>query len=220
MGLLLFILIYLFIIILVLLAMILFIPVIYSVEGAKEERYFLDIKISWLGNIINVNMNKEENKKIEFFISIFGLRIPLHDSEKVKKRSKKGEIKKQERKRKKTKKEFKKYFSFLQQSFLNKAFLLVKKVLKHILPKKYRLHLIYGFEDPADTGMLTGLFFVLFPNISNSDMIKIYPVFDEELIQGEMCIKGRIIIAVLIYYFLKFYFAQGVRQMIKKIRNK
>ena len=220
MGLVLFILIYLFIIIFVLLAMILFIPVIYSVEGAKEERYFLDIKISWLGNIVNVNVNKEENKKIDFFISIFGLHIPLHDSKKAKKRSKKGEIKKQKRKREKTKKEFKKYFSFFQRSFLDKSFLLVKKVLKHILPKKYRLHLIYGFEDPADTGMLTGIFFMLFPNISNSDMIKIYPVFDEELIQGEMSIKGRIIIAVLIYYFLQFYFAQGVRQMIKKIRNK
>jgi len=46
MGLVLFIPIYLFIIIFVLLAMILFISVIYSVEGAKGERYFLDIKIS------------------------------------------------------------------------------------------------------------------------------------------------------------------------------
>ena len=220
MGLVLFILIYLFIIIFVLLAMMLFIPVIYSVEGAKEERYFLDIKISWLGNIVNVNVNKEENKKIDFFISIFGLHIPLHDSKKAKKRSKKGEIKKQERKREKTKKEFKKYFSFFQRSFLDKSFLLVKKVLKHILPKKYRLHLIYGFEDPADTGMLTGIFFMLFPNISNSDMIKIYPVFDEELIQGEMSIKGRIIIVVLIYYFIQFYFAQGIRQTIRRLRNK
>jgi len=200
--------------------MILFIPVIYSVDGTKEELYFLTVRISWLGNIINVNVNKEENEKIEFLMGIFGFRIPLNESKKIKKRSKKGEIKKQEIKRKKKKKEFKKYFSFFQRSFLDKLFLLVKKVLRHVLPKKYRLHLIYGFEDPADTGMLTGLFFMLFPNISNSDMMKISPIFDEELIQGEVSIKGRIIIAVLIYYFLQFYFAQGVRQMIKKIRNK
>ena len=215
MGLVLYILIYFFLILLILFTMLILIPIVYSVEAAKEEHYFLDLKISWLGNIINVKVNKEEHKKMDFFISIVGLRIPLHDRKKVQKRSKKGE-----RTKEKTKKELNKYFSFFQRSFLDKSFLLVKKVLKHILPKKYRLHLIYGFEDPADTGILTGIFFMLFPNISNSDMIKIYPVFDEELIQGEMSIKGRIIIAVLIYYFLQFYFAQGVRQMIKKIRNK
>jgi len=220
MGLVLFILIYLFIIILVLFAMLILIPIVYSAEAAKEEYYFLDLKISWLGNIINVKVNKEEHKKMDFFISIFGLHIPLHDRKKVQKRSKKGERKKQERKRKKTKQELNKYFSFFQRSFLDQSFLLLKKVLKHILPKKFYLHLIYGFEDPADTGMLTGLFYLLFPNISNSDMMKINPVFDEECIQGEVSIKGRIILAVLIYYFLQFYFAQGVRQMIKKIRNK
>ena len=220
MGLVLYILISFFLILLILFTMLILIPIVYSVEGAKEERYFLDLKISWLGNIINVKVNKEEHKKMDFFISIVGLHIPLHDRKKVQKRSKKGERKKQERKRKKTKQELNKYFSFFQRSFLDQSFLLLKKVLKHILPKKFYLHLIYGFEDPADTGMLTGLFYLLFPNISNSDMMKINPVFDEELIQGEMSIKGRIILAVLIYYFLQFYFAQGVRQMIKKIRNK
>ena len=87
------------------------------------------------------------------------------------------------------------------------------------MPKEYRLYLIYGFEDPADTGMLTGLFFMLFPNTSNSDIMKIHPVFDKEVIQGEISIKGRIIVAVIIYYFLQFYFAEGIRQMIRKIRK-
>ena len=87
------------------------------------------------------------------------------------------------------------------------------------MPKEYRLYLIYGFEDPADTGILTGLIFLLFPNIPNSGMIKINPIFDEELMQGEINIKGRIIVAVIIYYFLQFYFAEGIRQMIRKIRK-
>jgi len=220
MGLVIYILIYLFIIIFVLLAMILFIPIVYSVEGVKEENYFFAIRINWLGKIISILVNKEENKKIDFFITIFGFHIPLHDSKKAKKRSKKKEIKEQDKPRKKVKKDFNSYFSFFQRSFLDKSFLLVRRVLRHVLPKKFYLHLIYGFEDPADTGMLTGLFYLLFPNISNSDIIKIHPAFDEELIQGEISIKGRIIIAVITYYFLQFYFSQGIRQAIKKIRNK
>ena len=220
MGLVLYILIYLFLIIFVLLAMIIFVPIVYSVEGVKEDHYLFAFRISWLGKIINIIVNKQENKKIDFFLVIFGFHIPLSDSKRIKKRNKKGEIKKQRRKRKKTKKGINSYYSFFQRPLIDKSFLLGKRVLGHVFPKKYYLHLIYGFEDPADTGMLTGLFYVIFPNIANSDMMKLHPVFDEEIIQGEINIKGRIIVAVLIYYFLQFYFAQGIRQTIRKIRNK
>ncbi len=220
MGLVLHVLIILFLIILIFFAMIIFIPIGYSIEGIKEEHYFFTLRISWLWKIINIIGNKEENKKIDFFLVIFGFRIPLHYSKKAKKGTKKKEIKKQEKTKKKRKKEFSKYFGFFQRPLLDKSFQLVKKVLGHVMPKKYYLHLIYGFEDPADTGMLTGLFFILFPNISNSDMIKIYPVFNEELIQGEISINGRIIIVVIIYYFLQFYFTEGIRQTIRKIRNR
>ena len=200
--------------------MIIFIPVVYSIEGIKEEDYFFTLRISWLGRMINFIVNKEEHKKMDFFLTIFGFRVTLQDRKKVQEKKKKGEIKKREKKRKKAKQEFNKYFGFFQRSLLDKLFLFIKRVIGHILPKKYRLHLLYGFEDPADTGMLTGLFFILFPTIPNSDMMKINPVFDKEMIQGEITIKGRIIIVVLIYYFIQFYFAQGIRQTIKKIRNK
>ncbi|MFW6135020.1 MAG: DUF2953 domain-containing protein [Elusimicrobiota bacterium] len=200
--------------------MIIFIPVVYSIEGAKEESYFFTLRISWLGKMISFILNKEEYKKMDFFLTIFGFRITLQDHKKIQKKRKKGEIKKRERKRKKEKQNINKYFSFFQRSFLDQSFRLIRRVFRHIMPKEYHFHLIYGFEDPADTGMLTGLFYLLFPTIFNTDMMKINPVFDKEMIQGEISIKGRIIIFVLIYYFLQFYFARGIRQTIRKIRNK
>ncbi len=220
MGLLLYVLITLFLILLILFAMIIFIPIVYSIKGAKEECYFLTLRISWLWKIINFIVNKEEHKKMDFFLTIFGFRVTLQDRKKVQEKRKKGEIKKLESKRKKAKQEINKYFSFFQRSFLDQSFRLIRRVFKHIIPKEYSLHLIYGFEDPADTGMLTGLFYLLFPSIYNSDMMKINPVFDKEMIQGEIGIKGRIIIVVLIYYFIQFYFAQGIRQAIRRLRNK
>lgn len=220
MGLLLYVLITLFLILLVLFAMIIFIPIVYSIEGAKQERYFFALRISWLGKIINLVVNKEEHEKMDFFLTIFGFRITIQDRKKVSKKREKGKLKKEEIKKKNVKQDLNKYFSLFQRSFLDQSFRLTRRVFRHIMPKEYRLHLIYGFEDPADTGMLTGLFNLLFPSISNSDMMKINPVFDKEMIQGEISIKGRIIIAVLIYYFIQFYFAQGIRQTIRKIRNK
>ena len=220
MGLLLYVLITLFLILLILFAMIIFIPIVYSIEGAKEECYYLTLRISWLWKIFNFIVNKEEYKKMDFFLTIFGFRVTLQDRKKVKeKKKKKGEIKKLESKRKKAKQKINKYLSFFQRSFLDQSFRLIRRVFRHIIPKEYSMHLIYGFEDPADTGMLTGFFYLLFPTIHNSDMMKINPVFDKEMIQGEISIKGRIIIVVLIYYFIQFYFAQGIRQTIRKIRN-
>lgn len=220
MGFVFYLLLYLFIILLILFAIIIFIPVVYSVEGEKEEYYFLLVRISWLFSLISFIANKEENNKIEFFLKIFGLRINLRGLKKVKKQEKKKEIKKAEKKKQTTKKPFNRYFCFFQQSFLDQAFRLIRRIFRHIKPKEYFLHLIYGFEDPADTGILTGIFYLLFPNISYRDTIRIQPVFEEEIIKGEINIKGRLIIAFLMCYFIQFYFAHGVRQTIRKIRNK
>jgi len=212
--------IYTLLFLLIVFAMIIFIPIVYSVEGEKEEYYFLIIRIGLLFSLINLIVHKEENKKKEFSLKIFGFQINLRDDKKAQKLKKKGDIKKEERKRKKAKQENSRSIIFFLKPFLNESFRLARRVLRHIMPKEYRINLIYGFEDPADTGILTGFFYLLFPNVSFSEMIKIQPVFDEEIIQGRINIKGRVIVVILMYYFIQYYFACGVRQTIKKIRNK
>jgi hypothetical protein len=215
-----YVLLYLIPILLILFAMIIFIPVVYSVEGEKEEYYFLLVKISWLFSLIKLIAKKEENKKIEFFLKIFGFQISLRNFKKVQKQEKKKEIKKAGQKKQITKKPLNRYFNFFQQSFMSQTLRLIRRIFRHIKPKVNRLYLNYGFEDPADTGILTGFFYMLFPNSSYNNTIKIQPVFGEEIIEGEISIKGRIIIAFLMCYFIQFYFAHGVRQTIRKIKNK
>src|SRR5690606_28469891 len=100
----LYLLLYLFLILLILIAAIIFIPVVYSVQGEKEEYYFLLMRISWLFSLINLIAIKEDSKKIEFFLKIFGFRINLIDFRKVQKQQKKKEIKKVEQKKQTTKK--------------------------------------------------------------------------------------------------------------------
>ena len=112
-----------------------------------------------------------------------------------------------------------KYFSLFHQSFLTPLFKFLRRLFRHVLPRKYRFHLIYGCSDAADTGMLSGFIAMLWPYIPHDDRV-IRPVFDEEVIRGELNLEGRIIIAVILYYFLQFYFAKGIRQTIRKIRKK
>jgi hypothetical protein len=53
MGFMLYALITLLLILLILFALIIFVPIAYSVEGVKEDQYFFTIRISWLWKIIN-----------------------------------------------------------------------------------------------------------------------------------------------------------------------
>jgi len=215
MGIFLLILKYFLIFILAFFLMILFTPGYFSLNGIKKERYFFSFSMSWLWKIFSIVINKEENQKIDNSIIIFGLRVPITHFEK-KKRSKAKDLEKQEKKEK----DYTKYFSLFNQSFLEQSVILIRRSFKHILPIKYQCCLLYGFQDPADTGILTGFFAMVLPYIPDNDSVKIQPVFDKEIIQGKVIFKGRIILAVLIYYFLQFYFSRGVRQTIKKIRKK
>lgn len=192
--------------------MILFVPFGYYLDGSKEDFFMIHIEFSWLLNAIKLIGKKEENKQFVFFLDIFGIRIPFH---KTKKEGKPNERMKKEKKKKS--KKLSHYFHLFKQTFLNELFRFVKRVSRHIFPRKYHLSLTYGFEDPANTGMLNGFILMMFPNIYHSDMIKLYPSFEEEIISGEIIIQGRIIIGVILYYFLCFYFTGRIRQIIRKI---
>ena len=205
---------------LILLGMILFIPVYYSLEGIKKEQYFISFRISWLWKIIAFIISKEENKKTASYIGIFGFRISIPDSGRKKERAETEDKRKKEKAKKKKKKNYTRYFSLFHRSLLKKVLLFVRRVLRHILPGKYRCQLIFGCEDPADTGLLAGLFAMVLPYVPHRDMIMLHPVFDEEVFQGEISIQGRIVLAVIANYALQFYFARGIRSAIRIIREK
>ena len=211
---------YLMIFLLILLGMILFIPVYYSLEGIKKEQYFISFRISWLWKMIAFIISKEENKKTASYIGIFGFRILIRDSGRKKERAETEDKRKKEKAKKKKKKNYTRYFSLFQRSLPKKILQFVRRVLRHVLPRKYRIHLIYGCEDPADTGILAGFLAMVLPGIPHRDMILIQPVFDEEIFEGEISIQGRIVLAVIAYYALQFYFARGIRSAIRIIREK
>lgn len=206
----------LFFFILILLALILFVPILYALEGIKQDDYFFSADICWLWKLLGIRVKKEENKRIETHLSLFGITIPV----KSMKGSKRREKKKETSKLKRLKKRGTRFVTVFHRPFLRALLMLVRRLLWHILPKKYRIHLIYGCADPADTGILAGILSMVLTSIPNRDMIIIQPVFDDEIIQGEINIKGRIILAVIIYSFLRFYFARGIRQAIREIRKK
>jgi len=169
---------YLLITLLFLLIIILFIPVVYSLDGIKNEYSFFSFRLSWPGKILSILIKKEENQTLDTCIVIFGFRISINNIGKKKQRVK---IKDKE-KQKILKKVNTKYLSIVHQSFLTQLFIFLRRLFRHILPRKFRFHLIYGFEDAADTGMLSGFIAILLPYILNDDIV-LRPAFLEILFE-------------------------------------
>ncbi len=91
------------------------------------------------------------------------------------------------------------------------------RILKAIKPRKYRLYLLYGFEDAALTGEITGLLAVLFAEAGKN--VVFIPDFDQPTIQGDFFFRGRIRLLTIVIVLWRLYFNKNFRRFFKEIRN-
>ena len=108
--------------------------------------------------------------------------------------------------------------AFIKDEDNRRTFGLLKKqvfaLLKHILPRKVRGKVRFGFDDPYTTGqILTWIspFYGLYAK--NLQMI---PVFEEKALEGELSLKGRIRIGTLIVIALRMFMDKNFRKLLKK----
>ena len=86
-------------------------------------------------------------------------------------------------------------------------------VLKNIKPKKISGSIKYGSTDPYDMGKVMTIYSILFPLIH--DKIQMVPDYENDIMDGDIYIKGRITLAVVVYALIKVYFNKDFRRMIK-----
>jgi len=198
---------YILLILLVTLMAVLFIPIFFYLRANKNADLYLSISINWFFNAITIHLEKKGTEELTIDLKIFGIRIPTQ-IKKVKKE-----------KRVKIKKEKKYDYKYLiNKLFLNKIFRLIQKVIKHIAPREFRTRLLYGFDNPADTGILCG-FFAMFSHYFSQYDIKLYPFFDRQILEGEIFLKGRIFFCVIVYYVLEVVLSRTFWKTIKRVRK-
>ena len=83
----------------------------------------------------------------------------------------------------------------------NKIKPVLKKLLKHILPKYVSGYINFGLDDPADTGMLLGIIAALCIPIPRK--LRVCPDFSEKRFECDVKLSGRIVIIVLLAYVIK-----------------
>ncbi len=87
-------------------------------------------------------------------------------------------------------------------------------ILKHIAPKKVKGHIRYGFDEPCTTGQVTG-YLSLLPFVYQKGF-SLEPDFRERVVEGNITLKGRIILGYLARIVLKRYIWQTIK-MARKI---
>ena len=91
----------------------------------------------------------------------------------------------------------------------------VKSLICHILPRKIRGRVRFGFDDPATTGQIltyVSPFYGLY-----AKTLKLEPVFDEKVVDGELHIKGHIRIAMLLWVVIRVFLNKNFRKLLKKL---
>ena len=196
---------YILMICLLLIILILFVPIFFHLQVSKYNGLVLWVKVNWLFNAFYCYIEKRGSQKPVAIVRILGLKFPIE--------------RERAQKKKKIKKEKKFDFrTLLNQPFLTKAFQFIKKVLNHILPQEFRVRLSYGFDNPANTGILCG-FIALFSAYYSGYDIYLDPIFDQEILEGELSLKGRLFCFVITYYILQLVLSKTFRRTIKEAKK-
>ena len=198
---------YILVICLILIMLVFFVPIFFNIQVSKYNSLLLWIKVNWFFNAIYCHIKKEGDQDLAIILKIFGLQIHLKEGRAQKKR------------REKIKKEKKFDFrALLNKPFLTKVFQFIKKVLKHIVPQEFRVRLSYGFDSPANTGIFCG-FVALFSTYFSEYDICLNPIFDQEILEGELFLKGRLLGFVITYYILQLVLSKTFRKTIKEAKK-
>jgi len=98
--------------------------------------------------------------------------------------------------------------------FTKRLFAFIKRILKHILPRKLKVKGEIGFSDPSSTGYLMGIISTIRPSFARSLFVK--PNFEREILTGEAYVEGRVSIAYIAFEFVRFYLNKANKEVIKK----
>ena len=92
----------------------------------------------------------------------------------------------------------------------------VKIILKHIAPRKYKIYIKYGADEPDVTGKVIS--YVAIANAFFNMNLNFVPVFDESVFEGKIYLRGRIRVFTMLIIAFRVYRNKQFKKMIKKFK--
>ena len=87
-------------------------------------------------------------------------------------------------------------------------------MIRHILPGTFEIEARVGLEDPAATGTVLAVVYLLYPFYG--DHIRVVGEFEEVVLEGRLSLRGRIRILNLLIIGVKIYRNQTVRGLLNR----
>ena len=90
----------------------------------------------------------------------------------------------------------------------------IKAMMIHILPRKAKGKVLFGFDDPATTGKVLEAFSLVY--VWYGDAIEIVPVFDRKLLEAEGSLKGRVRAGTIAAHGFRILLNKNFRVLVKR----
>ncbi|MFZ5965649.1 MAG: DUF2953 domain-containing protein [Bacillota bacterium] len=188
-----------------------FIPFEYAFYGHKYENHKLQGRISWLLSSIGISFKISDGFKPDFSLHVFKYQISVFKDEKAN-----NKVKQEEDNQHKKKTAMTQGLEWLSKDLLEAGLRFVRDIVKHMKPKHIHIKGRIGFENPYYTGILSGLIYSITPFL-HRQQFDVMTVFEDEVVEGEFAIQGRVIIGVLCIIVLRLLVTKPVRNIIKKM---
>lgn len=104
------------------------------------------------------------------------------------------------------------------RAILGDALVYLKRLLKHSMPRRLRGWIRFGTGDPALTGELTGVLYLILP--VRAAEFSVEPDFTEKLFETELDAAGHIRACHLVYVLIRMICDRRVRRLIRAYRKR
>lgn len=91
------------------------------------------------------------------------------------------------------------------------------KIIKTIRPRKIKGQILLGTGSPDTTGYAMAVYGILSPYLGQN--LVLTPDFEEKVLEGQLFVKGRIIVGILLFNGLKVALDRRLHSFIKKLKR-
>ncbi len=120
------------------------------------------------------------------------------------------------------KKNIKYYLELLQRDSTKQALSVCwgqfGRIVKKVAPRKFRVNLHLGFEDPAVMGQVLAVWGMLYP--LHLGAVDIQPEFDQVVLEGDFSFQGKVSVIVFVHAGCVLLFNKDLKGLIKSLRQK
>lgn len=121
------------------------------------------------------------------------------------------------------KEKLRQYLSVLQdqdnQELVKHALSRLGKILRSIRPRVLRAEAVVGLGEPDTTGYLYGAYWTIKPFLGKKCRVTVTPDFEQRILEGKVSLRGRIVIAVLLYQAVRVILDQRLRRLLGQFKN-